>query len=292
MKLYTSLTRLKMEMNGGVLPPMTPLTQRASVVLDPHFSIGMGGVTEDSTKGLRCPVRGCGKWVHRLGFHANRCHPDIGGARGLRRLLDIPDNAPLISQANRDKMRALMQRRLDAGTMGGRRFGHGTHARQNDTGWHRRKRNAQSVGVRNLRDTCEAQLKHKFIDLQNKIGRPPVYHEFVSAYGSQLTKEIIRTYGTWNNAKGHFGLPLSRSGTRLSSAELLESLRAWYDAHGELPSPLSANRAARMPLLHSVGTYLRAFKTESWPEAMRRAASLLNIYGGKYGLPIEHRKAS
>jgi hypothetical protein len=162
---------------------------------------------------------------------------------------------------------------------------------------------AASMASRNLRQTCETQLAHRFLDLQNKIGRSPSGKEFRDEYGVAVFGEVCRLYGTWNNAKTHFGIeviPAGRSSVRgsrtsrrtgrlLDSTALLASLRAWYDVHGSLPARSDAQQNRRAPVLHAAKTYLSAFKADDWGAAMQRAASLLNIYGGRYGLPESAR---
>src|SRR5690606_35849901 len=83
--LYTSLSRAKAEINNGELPPMEPLGDKERRLINPKFLIngGKGGIVKHPTKGLRCPVRGCGRWYHHRGRHGGKSHPEIGGADGL-----------------------------------------------------------------------------------------------------------------------------------------------------------------------------------------------------------------
>ena len=78
MERYTSLTRLKMALADGRMPPMTPLSPRAMALLNPDFCIGMGAFMETEEMGLRCPV--CGKWFHDLTKHLNARHAELGGS--------------------------------------------------------------------------------------------------------------------------------------------------------------------------------------------------------------------
>jgi hypothetical protein len=64
MELYTSLTRLKMELNDGRMPPMTPVPENVRHFINPDFVLGLGALHEDDALGLRCPIRGCG-WRKR-----------------------------------------------------------------------------------------------------------------------------------------------------------------------------------------------------------------------------------
>ena len=114
--LYTSLTNLKREMNGGRMPPMTPIPERALAVIDPALTPGLGALEEDPEKGLRCPVRGCGKWAHALSSHITSAHRNIGGVRGFKRMMSIPRTAALLSR--REKARRSEDRPQHEGESG------------------------------------------------------------------------------------------------------------------------------------------------------------------------------
>jgi hypothetical protein len=283
-ELYTSLTRLKMAMNGGIMPPMTKLSEQALKLIDPAFTIGMGALEEDAVKGLRCPVRGCGQYYHALGYHLSRTHRAIGGLVAVREALGIPACVPFLSISARlafaKRSRPLTSQRPP----------------EQD-----RKAIAQvcratklSANGRNLRDRCEEQLRQKFTILELENGRAPSMREAKERFGWGFVAGVQRIYGTWRNALGQFGMSALTArevaARRLVSREAtLDGLRAWYEVHGDLPTSDDANRRDRFPLIPSSATIRRAMGCAGWDEAMRRAAALLNIYGGRYGLPESAR---
>lgn len=297
-ELYTSLTRLKMAMNGGELPQMTDIPLSVQDVIDPALTIGLGALVEDATLGLRCPVRGCGIYRHALARHVTAKHPEIGGAVGLKDLLEIPHSAPLASSTYRAQKREELARR------GPEVFEIMRRARESRPGAahersvrDRAKETTRLVykmaGVRNLANRCEAQMRHTLIDLQNKLGRSPALSEARAMLGEGFCGQVISVYGSWNAAKARFGLDQYKRGhsrREVPREAVLEGLRAYYDRHGTLPNVNQAQRPNRTPMIPSRPTILKAMGTELWPEAMRRAASILNIYGGRYGLPIENER--
>lgn len=304
MELYTSLVRLKQQMNNGQLPPMTPLTADALLIVDPLLTInenGMGGLLEDAKLGLRCPVRGCGKWFHLLSKHVNKSHADIGGARGLRDVLSIPRNAPLASRsfvehcvrtnaASRAAGKlALVPPRPISLLSTEDRLRHNTHAAKGGS------RQRGLIGLANLKNACRAQLSQRLLDLAQNLGRSPTQSEFESKYGKALSARVGRTFGSFNNAKALLGLEIyARNRTPRFKVEarreaVLESLSAWYEKYHTLPSIRQARNRNRAPLIVDDYNIRVAMGTLQWSEAMRRAASLLNIYGGRYGLPIENK---
>lgn len=284
-ELYTSLYDLKRQMNGGRISRVTPLPERVLAVIDPVFVRGLGMLEEDEEKGLRCPVRGCGIYTHSLGRHASWRHRDLGGSAGIRKLLDIPKSAPLDSHALRSKQRANAIAR-----------GIGAKVMPSARGSERRRRAAttatlKTMGYRNLKDQCIAQLTDRIIDQRNNIGRVPSARDFQATYGSGLLSACIRTFGTWNNALAQCGFGSRGFRRNTSPEDVLAGLLAWYEAHGSLPSADTAKRAHRAPAIHSPRTIMDAFNTKSWPEAMRQAAALLGIEGGRYGLRKKEKVA-
>jgi hypothetical protein len=97
----------------------------------------------------------------------------------------------------------------------------------------------------------------------------------------------MATFGTWNNAKAMVGLELlqGHTGTRTGVALVVESLRAWYEAHGDLPTTGDTKNLARAPMIPSERTIRRAFGVSNWPAAMRSAADHLGIKSERYGTP-------
>lgn len=294
MDLYTSLTRLKQEMNGGRLPPMTPLPETALAVIDPNFTPGLGALEEDAEKGLRCPIRGCGKTFDALSMHLNAKHADIGGADGLRTLLSIPRTARLVSRRYSKKCasRGFIGKRPDQ-----ERTVDAPVRRKANVA---RYRAARTVGARNLTNECDAQLRQKMVNLEAQIGRDASSHDAAAILGEGFVKRVSHIYGSWNAARARFGLSQRDRGRNrrwqgewnaaAATAEqrkeaVLHALRAYHAVHGNLPSLAQCVAPTRAPLIPTAGTIRKAMGAESYPEAMRRAASLLNIYGGRYGLP-------
>lgn len=195
MELYTSLTRLKMAMNGGELPPMTELKERTQAFLDPRFTPGMGCLEEDEKRGLRCPVRGCGNYYHNLGKHLSAAHYDVGGAPAIKALLDISQNVSLSTKRARaiNSMRHL-NRHSDPTAIEARR--NGIKKRMRNGGIRRDGR--LSIHAKNLRDRCEAQLRTKLDALRLELGWTPSRTEFSEKYSRSLGDHIARIYGTWN----------------------------------------------------------------------------------------------
>lgn len=252
MELYTSLVQLKQAMNGGTMPPMTAIPEDVARVIDPAYTIGMGALSEDADQGLRCPVRGCGVYRHLLKRHIDTEHDAVGGAAGIRRLLSIPLTAPLVSHsyqrrliANYSKNPAVsaaqspedLVKRQEAGQRASRA----------------KPRQPLPIGVRNLRNTCQAQLSHRIIDLTNRLGRSPSYGEFENAYPG-LIGSVKRVFGSWVNAKESCGLDAHRAdkngkGVEARRMRVLEALRTWYDIHGDLPTFEQARNVTRAPAL-------------------------------------------
>lgn len=289
MNLYTSLVRLKQSMNDGRLPPMTPVPASAHQLIDPAFTIGLGALYEDSEKGLRCPIRECGGFYHNLGLHLRASHGSAGGSTAVRSALDIPLSAPLLSQRLLETHRDNSARSFEQ-TRRSRPFtlpvhGKATEARRRQS--RTIKADRLTVGARNLRDTCLAQLSHKLIDLHHRLGRTPSSQEARTLNSPGFVAAVTRSFGTWDAALAHCGLQRFDRGARqrVSRDKVLESLSAYFAEHGCLPTQSQAYHPKRTPIIPTPPTIMRVMATKSWPEAMRRAASLLNIYGGRYGLP-------
>lgn len=288
MKLYTSLVRLKQSLNGGVLPPMTPLNDRARKILDPAFANGMGSLVE-SEAGLRCPVRGCGEYHHSLRLHMNRIHGEIGGSHAITRVLSIPSNVPLISEDLRVRLRASFHssgglERLNSVRAKARRRSACKRA-----GKQRRHTNA-SVNLRNFRNRCEAQIRHTLIDLHHQLGRTPSVKETDRLVGCGFRYYLIETYGTWNAAMAKFGFrPNTRSKREVHATDrdtALSSLSAYFEVRKKLPSRWQSEKPSHTPLLPAPNEIIRGLGARDWDHAMEIAASLLNIQVGRYGLSL------
>lgn len=291
MELYTSLIRLKQELNNGVLPPMTPLTDKAKEYLDPEFTVGMGALTEDPEKGLRCPVRGCGKFWHRLGTHLNWSHRDIGGMTAIRRLLDIPEAVGLLSRTAQIQHQEQWRSNRNLTLIMTQRKGRNIDYITKQSPATRRKQGAtcsrtkQSVASKNLIDRCITQLAHKIIDVENQLGRSPSSREAINVFGHSMYFAIVKAFGSWNAAKAHAGLKVYKTGGDpfYSEEMVMSCFKVYYDHHRSLPTANIGRRTDRYPPLPHRHTIFRVFNTKSWPVAMRKIAIRLNIVGGRYG---------
>lgn len=285
MQLYTSLVRLKQSMNGGVLPPMMPVPDAVRWLIDPQFTPGLGALEEDPDRGLRCPIKQCGGYYHRLGNHIAGAHKWVTPEQ-VQQILDIPTTLSLVSSSEREKMRsrALTPRRKAVALENLERARRAP--RKLKTG----KGSRTTVHGRNLRDRCRAQVATKLLDLQNEIGRSPSLAEATAKLGAGVVDMICETWGSWNAAKASLGLDIYTTRhtphrKQMVREAAIAGLAEWYRVHGELPSYRDAHRPARTPMIMSVGGILGVFETQSWVEAMRRVAAHLDIRGGRYGLP-------
>lgn len=291
-KLYTSLVHAKLTLNGGELRAMTPLPERYHDIIDPAFTIGLGALREVEGKGLQCPVRGCGVWRHRLDSHM-KLHRDIGGSARIKEILSIPEQAGLVSCEFSEKASATTKATIANDTNGliapSGRQRPGARGRFTD----RRKsgrthtRRAKTTGSRNLRNSCEAQIAHRLLDIANKVGRSPSKAE-ADHYDPGLSKACERVYGSWNAAKIVVGLEVIKTGplNRFDREAVLDLLSAYYDKTGTLPSYRQCRRRDTHPLLPSVDTITRHLSdNRSWKAAMDLAAWKLHITDGRYGKP-------
>lgn len=281
--LYTSLVRAKQELNGGTLPAMTPIPDRLRDVIDPGFTIGMGALREDPERGLQCPVRDCGKWYHSLGRHLENQHARLGGRAGLRRLLDLPATASLSSTRERARRRDLLAAR--ALPLRGDRRGIACQAPEQ----HRRAGRARrSTGLRNFANRCDAQIKQRMAALYESCGRSPTFAE-AKALDPGVVWAAIDRCGSWSSAKAQFGYEVWRGGStgnRIHLDDVLTALQEYYRATGRLPSAAAAQRGGLcVPRIPNREVIIRELGGASWEQAMRIAASLLDIHGGPYGLP-------
>lgn len=278
-KIYTSLTQLKMAMNGGRLPPMTPLTPAALRYLDPAFTIGMGAFAEDSDHGLRCPVKSCGTYAHNLTLHLNSVHGSIGGASAVRALLGVPPNVGLISARFRSRLSAVAAARWERGefVMHKRKW----TPDQRRAAARRRSATHRSFGARNIRNTCDAQLSHRLIDLEHRLGRSPGFEDGIAAHGNSFVHAVRVTYGSWNAAKAQLGLRVQKYGH--TPDDVYESLGEYYRVNGCLPTTDHANSSSRLPLIPASATILRALRVRSWTVAMQQVAFVLGLDDGRYG---------
>lgn len=198
MELYTSLTRLKMAMNDGELPPMTELTARAKGFLDPRYTPGMGALEEHPSNGLRCPVRGCGKHFHELSRHLSAAHANIGGAPVIRELLDIPRSVSMTTKRAQERRRAACYTSNIALQSAALQRPSGSNRTRAAREAVLTKPDARhSLAARNMHERCDRQLGKKLKALERKLGRVPNRSEFTREYGYALWAHIYGVYGPW-----------------------------------------------------------------------------------------------
>lgn len=288
MELYTSLTRLKMALNGGQSAPMTPLTEAAKRLIDPDLTIGMGALMEDDEKGLRCPVRGCGKWFHHLTLHANNTHREVGGADGIRAALDIPPTATLIS-----RKRAAWYVEHGTRILGPRGAEYAQNARRNMTREGPRRRAAvrtkslATIGAKNLYDSCPAQLAAKLHDLERKLGRAPTRPDIRGHLGCDVARQILQIWGTLNNCKAQIGMVAYNR--KYSPDDIYEALRCFHAVHGRLPTSRESTARERQPMIPVNQTIIGVLKAGSWEGAMSHVAWVLGIDDERYPAPVTVR---
>lgn len=270
-ELYTSLSRLKMAMNGGVLPPMTPLTPEAKQYIDPAFTIGMGAL-EEGDRGLRCPVRGCGEYFHRLAVHLNSAHKSIGGASGLKRALSIPPKAGLVSRRVREMYshRAADLRR--DGKLRSHPSRHEPRSRERVARCaESRRASSASMGTRNLRNVCDAQIVSRITDLAHKLGRTPSWNDVPR----DLSHWAVKVYGSWNRAVAEAGLRARKIGH--TKDDIYDAMEAWVERHGRLPNATELDSPERTPLVPGRVTILKALGVTSWDQAIEHLRFVVQV---------------
>lgn len=249
--------------------------------IDPKLTFGLGALNEDETKGLQCPVRGCGEWHHSLSNHVSIKHKDIGGARGLRKLLQIPSTAALCTETY-SRARATPLSRSPKTPLPKHRSSESEAKRLATLA-----RNSKTAGWDNLKDGCLAQTGQKLALLKAELGRVPSSGEFRARYGSRLEYYVMKHFGTWNNALTSMGW-VTRPARRYTRADVVTALGAFYARWGRLPTRQEAD-APVVPLVPTYQAIRNAFNGAGWPTVMRQVCALLEIYDGKYGLPIENK---
>lgn len=294
---YTSISRAKLAI-GGKLPPMTPLGSDAKNILDERFTIGMGGLREDPKRGLQCPVKGCGKWLHVLSRHLTHAHGDIGGKIAVMDAMEIPRTTKLVSSSYH-AMRQAQWKQLDyderckplekaqARIRELRAMGLFKRAVPN--------KGMTTAGWRNHRDRCEAQMREPIRVLAATLDRTPTMHEVGSGVSEAFMWHCISVYGSWAAALKALGFTAYKVGVSprrkaiASRENVITALRAYVDVHGCLPLSTQAQSPSRKPLIPCRETIMRAFYAATWAEAMRAAAKVLDIADGRWGTD-EHPK--
>lgn len=266
MKLYTTLVRAKQAISLGHLPPMMELTPEAKAVFDPRFVPGLGGLEEDEEKGLRCPVRGCGNYYQHLGTHL-KVHGIT--ARQFRKLLSIANNVPLATGTICRVHRAAAPKR---GTTWKRALRNARRSPRSET-----KAAYRSVGFLNLRDKCNAQVAHKLLDLEHKLGRVPNAAEAMKAYGAGFVDACERLYGSWANAQTAVLEKRSASNkfrpTFEHKEDVIAAMKVFLDAHGRLPT---AVERGVLPFTPAVPTVEKIFKCR-WSAAIESIAHFFQL---------------
>lgn len=275
MELYTSLTRLKQSLNGGELPPMTPLTEEAKKLIDPAFVEGMGGLIEDEKKGLRCPVRGCGKWTHSLSMHWRRRHfLTIGPVGVLRDILEIP-GVPLLSRHARARYKAASINRRPPRPC--KANSHSVSAVKKRGA--ARVANARSMNHRNGRKVCDKQMAERYMAVRGKVGREPTRTD-ADIHDPGLSWAALEYYGGWNAFRSTISDRISKRGYTVD--DILVSMRSYWDCHGRLPELPQVRDPDRRPLIPSAGAILKTLEMTSWPKAMSHVAWLLGVQDPNY----------
>lgn len=292
MELYTSLTRLKMAMNGGI-PPLTPLSPDLAKIFS---TPGLGMIEADEkSERLKCPVAGCSQrgapgrrlFFDRLGAHLNRCHQDLGGERGVKRKLEIPSTASLTSGPYHERV-------SQAHTGRHYRLPDIPHEKLVEIRVRRAKerKDRTLAGAHNLYDRCVAQLSAKLSDLTTKLGRSPTQSDCRYAWGSKFVTDLQKVFGGLDNAKAHIGIATNHY--KYGLIDLLSCMQAFYARHHDLPRARFAMRtmsAKPVPAIPSYKSILRITGARTWDEAMQQVAAALDIHGGRYGLPPEAKTA-
>jgi len=286
--IYTSRLHLKQALMALDGVPMTALPPDAKAVIDPSLTIsgnGWGGLVE-CDDGLICPVRGCGKAFHDLSKHIRWSHQSIGGTPGFRKLMGIPSTAPLMSESHREKLRSRFRMLVDEGRIKPPRQPKGCITRAvSKRARKTRSANARTPGNRNMTNDCLEQTRKKITLLHAKLGREPIEREFEAEYGARAARAVHEHFVTWNNALGQCGIGTRKAHGRISFEAVLDALRAWVAENGDLPTAGELARRSKRPEMPGYDAICAAFQTKSWRYAMQQAAALLNIYGGRYGLP-------
>jgi hypothetical protein len=249
-KLYTNLVRDKLIISGGNHPPMTELTPEALRVFDPEYLPGLGSLTEHPTQGIRCPLRGCGKYFQSLAAHLRRSHPKLSPVK-LKQLLSLDPGTALCSLRSSAKCsEAAISQALG-------RHGKITLQTRRKMSISRRSHRTptESVGYRNQRNACDAQLKDTLIKLCAKLRRTPKMSDVSSRFAQVVTKY----HGTWNNGllmlTGRKGNSPGR-GLRYTREEIRTRVRVFIERTGRVPAQKDFQRPA---LPFSYGTLFRHY---------------------------------
>lgn len=265
---YTSLSRLKMAMNGGRPPAMTPLTPAAKQVLDPEATLGMGGFVEDENKGLLCPVRGCGEYTHLLTRHLNDKHRAIGGAPSVREALSIPDEVRLVSQRHGDNLSTKARRSYENPKRKSETLRQLGKARPK--GLQRvtlnkqpKKHSGRSIHELNLRNSCEAQLIDALLEQKRNLGRWPVAEEMGEL---PFEADLYLVFGLPSSALSQARLSVEPE--RCGRNDVYDAFEGFVSARGRTPTLEDALDRSTFPLLPRPEDVLEILGSSSWSIAM------------------------
>lgn len=259
-------------------PRFTPLEGRAAEVFDPSFLPGLGVLSSDPVRGLRCPFRGCGAWRHHLSTHVRVGHAKAGGIETMRSLLGFSRRVGFVSET-------LSQ------TYTGRINAVRPAERPMPRARHHGPRNTRTIDVLNTRNSCPAQIRDECLAFRNEYGRFPSLREFIER-NPRVTDGMIRAaYGTWTHALALAGVSTRTIKGHVGVEECVESLRNWVAVHGELPTNREIRKTKKAPRMFDHATYRRVFAVGTWHAAMEYAAAILDIYQPhRFGLPQRNRE--
>lgn len=267
---YTTLEHLKRSLNNGELPVMMPVAEKAKAFIDPAFVLGQGGLQEDERRGLRCPVKGCGGHYHSLAHHWRLKHRrTIGPLAVLRVALGLHPTRALSSKASQ-------VRRSSASKAKSNQF---WKARKPMAGvpltaekLEGRRLAAEAIEVRNLRNQCDAQMRKRYFDARDRVGREPTLADL----GGSFRHAVDRHYGSINAFRATVGIEPIYNYV-CADSDVLAALEAWHKAHGRLPTTEEVRERDRTPYLPTRDTILRVFGVSAWAVAMSHVAWLLGI---------------
>jgi len=110
------------------------------------------------------------------------------------------------------------------------------------------------------------------------LSRSPIGH-----LDTQTAQALVRSQQETNAALAALYKEATME-VRMSVECAIPECYSSYSTDADLGQP-PTQVGGRLPFLHSYSTYLRALEASNWGDAMRNAASLLDIHGGRYGLP-------
>lgn len=277
---YTTLEHLKRSLNNGELPVMTPLSEKAKRLIDQRFVLGDGGLQEDVRRGLRCPAKGCGGYFHNLAKHwASKHGKTIGPTATLREVLSLKPATPLWSSTFRSKMADVQSPQLKSRV----RALAAAAPRKQDPGFvakrmEARRASTNSMEARNLRNSCDAQMRKRYNDCRDRLGREPTMRDFDRSF----EYAVARHYGSINAFRAAIGVAPVYGKPFIPEDDVVASFDAWRKAHGRLPTIAEAAMVDRTPYLPSVPKVFRTFGVKSWPVAMSHVAWLLGFDDPNY----------